>query len=638
MPAAHYFARPQNMSFHNLCVLATAPPGCGHLLGLTQKFCIERSRPPYNFQKSLLRFLRAIRLKRWIQENPPQEPEPGDITYIPKLYVPSTFQPPALNDPNDNTELAIHTMYGNLEQVARTLASRPHHTNLTPSQHYLLRELSSDRRFVIVPTDKNLGPAIMDRSIYIERAILDHLGNSQAYERLHPPLALQIQADTKKEIMTLVHHFHHSLTTAEKTWFDRNAKLPSRTPQFYIMPKVHKTPLTTRPVVSCVGSFLEATSKWLDYQLGRLLPLSRTYIKDSKQLKDELDALGPLPANARLFTADAVSMYTNISIEHGTEVFTQWFTEFNNEIPNDFPTQLFLELLRIVMTRNVFQFGDTFWKQRDGTAMGTSCACMYATLYTALHERKNLIPKFQTNLYFLRRFIDDKFGIWLETTDQAWNDFQREMNNFGILVWKVEPLANEVDFLDLTIAIGADRRIVTKTYEKPMNLYLYIPPASAHPPGVLKSIVFGNLQRYRWQNSLPSDFILQATRFAERLIARGHSANSIRRIFMEAARSIDRIEQSGRIPRNAANPTDTLFFHWEYHPRGISRQLIRNEYDRHGAAVSGFDRMIVAFSRPRNLRDALMRSRLPDVEGSQASDVFTHLLCTGAVRRNLIEV
>jgi hypothetical protein len=26
-----------------------------------------------------------------------------------------------------------------------------------------------------------------------------------------------------------------------------------------------------------------------------------------------------------------------------------------------------------------------------------------------------------------------------------------------------------------------------------MNLYLYIPPASAHPPGMLKSIVYGNL-------------------------------------------------------------------------------------------------------------------------------------------------
>jgi hypothetical protein len=67
------------------------------------------------------------------------------------------------------------------------------------------------------------------------------------------------------------------------------------------------------------------------------------------------------------------------------------------------------------------------------------------------------------------------------------------MNNFGALTWKVKELSKSVNFLDLTITIREDRRIMTKTYKKLMNLYLYIPPASAHPPGMLKSIVYGNL-------------------------------------------------------------------------------------------------------------------------------------------------
>jgi hypothetical protein len=62
------------------------------------------------------------------------------------------------------------------------------------------------------------------------------------------------------------------------------------------------------------------------------------------------------------------------------------------------------------------------------------------------------------------------------------------MNNFGALTWKVKELSKSVNFLDLTITIGEDCRIMTKTYEKLMNLYLYIPPALA-----LKSIVYGNL-------------------------------------------------------------------------------------------------------------------------------------------------
>jgi hypothetical protein len=39
-----------------------------------------------------------------------------------------------------------------------------------------------------------------------------------------------------------------------------------------------------------------------------------------------------------------------------------------------------------------------------------------------------------------------------------------------------------------------------------MNLYLYLPPNSAHPPGVLRSTVYGCLRRYWFQNSRVADF------------------------------------------------------------------------------------------------------------------------------------
>jgi hypothetical protein len=48
-----------------------------------------------------------------------------------------------------------------------------------------------------------------------------------------------------------------------------------------------------------------------------------------------------------------------------------------------------------------------------------------------------------------------------------------------------------------------------KTYEKPTNLFLYIPPTSAHSPGVLKRIIFGNVHRYWYQNSNIDDNLLR---------------------------------------------------------------------------------------------------------------------------------
>jgi hypothetical protein len=123
------------------------------------------------------------------------------------------------------------------------------------------------------------------------------------------------------------------------------------------MLKVHtKSPWSTTPVVSCVRSFAEIFSKWLDVQLKKLLPLSQTYVQDSIQVLHNLHALGPLPSDAKLFTADAMSMYTNIDIHHALIVFHQWFQDFPMEIPKAFPMELFFSVLELVIMRNVFSF------------------------------------------------------------------------------------------------------------------------------------------------------------------------------------------------------------------------------------------------------------------------------------------
>ena len=58
------------------------------------------------------------------------------------------------------------------------------------------------------------------------------------------------------------------------------------------------------------------------------------------------------------------------------------------------------------------------------------------------------------------------------------------MQCFGKLEWEFTDHSKMVDFLDLTISIKPNGNIKTKLFKKKPNLYLYIPPISAHPPGV----------------------------------------------------------------------------------------------------------------------------------------------------------
>eukprot|EP00957_Ditylum_brightwellii_P002756 211555-Ditylum_brightwellii.AAC.1 len=82
-------------------------------------------------------------------------------------------------------------------------------------------------------------------------------------------------------------------------------------PAFYLLVKVHKTPWKTCPIVSCVGSLLHPLGVWLAHHIHDIAKSMPTYWEDSKQLKDNLIQLN-VPPGAKIFTADATSMYTNL--------------------------------------------------------------------------------------------------------------------------------------------------------------------------------------------------------------------------------------------------------------------------------------------------------------------------------------
>ncbi|KAL7525261.1 hypothetical protein ACHAXR_005472 [Thalassiosira sp. AJA248-18] len=217
--------------------------------------------------------------------------------------------------------------------------------------------------------------------------------------------------------------------------------------------------------------------------------------------------MGELPEGTVMFTMDATAMYTNIDTQHGLDILKHYIEMFKEELPESYPTKLILMAMYIVMNNNIFEFGPATLQQLCGAAMGTPSACMYATVYYAFHETTVLLQKYGEHLIlFYKRLIDDGFGLWNDRGDpEAWTRFCHDVNIFvgGKLKWEIEERSREVIVLDLTITINELNQIETRTYQKPMNLYLYIyiPQASAHPNGVIKGMIFGKLRLYKKQNS-----------------------------------------------------------------------------------------------------------------------------------------
>jgi hypothetical protein len=145
---------------------------------------------------------------------------------------------------------------------------------------------------------------------------------------------------------------------------------------------------------------------------------------------------------------------------------------------------ILLQALSIIMNHNLFIFGDTYWVQLTGTAMGTPPAPMYATLYFAIHEER-ILKQFQRELLFYGRYIDDGVGAWspdpaISTAEnhRRFQLLQSEFYRFGKLRWTFSALSPSVDFLDLTISLTQSGHIDTCLFEKALLTCTCICPRS----------------------------------------------------------------------------------------------------------------------------------------------------------------
>ena len=192
-------------------------------------------------------------------------------------------------------------------------------------------------------------------------------------------------------------------------------------------------------------------------------------------------------------------MYTNIPTHTALNLIGKYLDQYQRKHNNDYPKDAVRAGLRLVMTMNIFTFGDLALKQLNGTTMGTPPALPYATIYYGIHEEK-FLPHHAKRVVFYRRFIDDVIGIWCphqshEQDTLEWDNFKNKMNAFPGLTWEFSERAKTIDFMDMTISINKSNKIETTLFEKRLNLHLYIPPHSAHPPGLLPGIVYGTLFR-----------------------------------------------------------------------------------------------------------------------------------------------
>ena len=132
----------------------------------------------------------------------------------------------------------------------------------------------------------------------------------------------------------------------------------------------------------------------------------------------------------------------------------------------------------------------------------------------------------------------------------------------------------EVNYLDTTTTINrVSGSFCTRTFQKAMNLFLYIPARLSHPPELVKSIIFGLLETYQQQSLFTKGYICMVELLFQQFLNRGYKDTDIVPVFSKAGAQIEGKDFRFFTPTTSSTSTlneKRVFFHYEYHKRDIS--------------------------------------------------------------------
>jgi hypothetical protein len=168
------YSRPRNLACHNLCSRLQPPKNFQSLLGLGLNFCPKPTTTTGSpdIQPVSDRFMRDIYTQMFFAGSP-DEYDPT------QLFIRSDWEPDRNAIP---VEFRSRVAYF-LKQLKSQFVPRRVTPNLTPYQQKLLHDLRKSKDFIIFPSDKNLGPCILERQEYIQR-VLAHLADDTTYRQL----------------------------------------------------------------------------------------------------------------------------------------------------------------------------------------------------------------------------------------------------------------------------------------------------------------------------------------------------------------------------------------------------------------------------------------------------------------------
>ena len=357
------------------------------------------------------------------------------------------------------------------------------HDNLTKREWVALKRLCNNKDTITKPSDKGGATVILNIGDYITEAMWQ-LNDEEYYKKVEEDLTLQHEQLINQCISDLINDGDLDMDTGQLL---RPAN--SRTPIFYMLPKIHKPNNPGRPVISSVNSHTEKLSAFVDQfvrPLAQALPSHFSLLlRDTTDFIIRLKNLGRVPEDSILATLDVSSLYTNIDTDEALGIIEEELAKTGQIRPS---AKTLTCLLEKVLKLNNFTFDNHNFIQVKGAAMGARAAPNFANMYMGRFE-DTFVYRTEWSHYLIDwvRFIDDIFLIW-KGSKSSLTTFIKYLNGVKPSIKFTHEISyKSINFLDTKVIKDVQGNISTDIFQKPTDTHPYLQWTSAHPPHLKKS-------------------------------------------------------------------------------------------------------------------------------------------------------
>jgi len=558
-------------------------------------------------------FTRKLRLQYFFhnkksqhQDSDSETDSETDTTATPFLSFSSQFKDRSVFTPRPGQSNTLDLCIDNINFHVNNF-------HLTKEEEQALHSLKSRHDVVIKPADKGGALVLWDKQLYLDECFRQ-LNNGRFYKQVPNDDTLS----NNNKIQRIINKYiaNKDLPPEAHKLTIHNSELGA--PTFYLLPKIHKMLSPSdippgRPIVSACSCPTERISAFLDMIFQPYVKSLPSYVKDTNHalsLFNEHTFSDPEPR--LLFTMDVSSLYTSIPHDDGLKSI-KYFLDQNP--PSDITIDTVLKLTSLVLNMNSFEFNGKFYQQVSGVAMGTKMGPSYACLFMGFLEQQifDSFPGPKPDFY--RRYIDDIVGITSITATEL-NDFFDFANGFNPNIkFTTITSTTDINFLDISLFL-TPFCISTSVHYKDTDSHCYLRYTSSHPKSCRDAIPYSQFLRLRRLCSDEVKFRQEADKLFEFFRARGYPSCLLSKALNKTI-SIPReasLLPKPKVPNSNRRPKLII----NYHPH--TKELIRNILSdfkilqQDHTTRDAFPQLpLIVFRRDRNIKDHLVRSRLPQI-------------------------